>query len=275
MTILPKRHLFRPNSRTSSKSTTVSWMNLPSSESAPREKRPSRIKNSASKTRDSPSTKTRCKPPSKGMKRDSSRRKRKLLRPYKSAWPESNKKRMVLRPSMSKRERPSNRSRRTSSNLSRSSNERRPSKLKNTRILRDSKRSSSKTMKLRTRGFKNLTSNSIRLCLRVSWALENKSSNGRANTTKWRELMLISRVNSKKRKPFGKVNLSSLRSKRSRLRRIMRRPSNNSDKPWTNFIKLKTIARTKTTSLITLLCSKWTPSIRRSLRTWQRQTPPK
>ena len=166
-------------------------MNWPSSELALKERRPWRIKSSVSKIRDSPSTKIRCKRPSKGMRRGLSRRRRKLLRPYKSAWPEFNKRKMESRPSMSKREKHSNRWRKTSNNLSHSSKERRPFKLKNMRILRDSKRSSSKTMKLRTKDTKNLTSNSNRLCRRVNRVSENKSSNGRANTTRWKKLMLF------------------------------------------------------------------------------------
>jgi len=72
---------------------------------------------------------------------------------------------------------------------------------------------------------------------------------------KLKDNMPIFKVNLKKRKLFGKVNLNSLKSKKNKLREIKKKDSNNSKLLSTNSKRLITIASPKTSKITVWSCS--------------------
>lgn len=151
---------------------------------------------------------------------------------------------------MNKREKPSRSSRRMFNNLNLLTKEKRQSKMKNTKIWRSHKESSLRHMKLKIRSSQSKMTNSIRHFLKGNWVLENKLMGGRVNTMKSRENTLSLRVNLIRKKLFGKTNLSSTRSKRSKPRRTKKKTSFNSNRPQISYKRLKMNQRTSTTPTI-------------------------
>lgn len=84
---------------------------------------------------------------------------------------------------------------------------------------------------------------------------EIKLTTGNLNSMKLKDNMLIFKVNLKKRKLFGKVNLNSLKSKKNKLREIKKKDSNNSKLLSTNSKRLITIASPKTSKITVWSCS--------------------
>tara|TARA_B110000285_G_C15113195_1_gene612405 strand:+ start:1127 stop:1429 length:303 start_codon:yes stop_codon:yes gene_type:complete len=72
---------------------------------------------------------------------------------------------------------------------------------------------------------------------------------------KLKDNMPIFKVNLKKRKLFGKVNLNSLKSKKNKLREIKKKDSNNSRLLSINSKRLITIASPKMSKITVWLCS--------------------
>ena len=149
------------------------------------------------------------------MKRDSSKKKRTTRKHFKKESQEFNKKKKMLRPSMSKREKLSRNLRNLCNNLNLNLIETKQFRLKNTRILKGLRTISLKLMRLRPKSFKNKITSSTRLFLKEKSALENKLKTGRDNIMIWKDNMLTSRVSLKKKKLSGKESLSSLKNKKS------------------------------------------------------------
>lgn len=95
-------------------------------------------------------------------------------------------------------------------------------------------------MRLKFRNYKTVMTSSIRHYHKGSLESENKLSTGRVSIMIWKDNMLIYRVSLKKRKLFGRANLSSLKSKKSRLRRTMKMLLSNSRQLSTSFKSLRT-----------------------------------
>jgi len=92
-------------------------------------------------------------------------------------------------------------------------------------------------MKLRTPNSEIKMINLTMLLTKENKVLENKLNTGNHNSMKSKDNMLIFKVSLRKRKLFGKVNLNSLRSKRSKPREIKKRDLNNSKLQSINFKK--------------------------------------
>jgi len=84
---------------------------------------------------------------------------------------------------------------------------------------------------------------------------EIKSTTGNLNSMKLKDNMPIFKVNLKKKKLFGKVNLNSFRSKKNRLREIRRKDSNNSKLLLINSKRLTMIASPKMSKITAWLCN--------------------
>jgi len=92
-------------------------------------------------------------------------------------------------------------------------------------------------MKLRIPNSEIKMINLTMLLTKENKVLENKLNTGNHNSMKSKDSMLIFKVSLRKRKLFGKVNLNSLRSKRSKPREIKKRDLNNSKLQSINFKK--------------------------------------
>jgi len=92
-------------------------------------------------------------------------------------------------------------------------------------------------MKLRIPNSEIKMINLTMLLTKENKVLENKLNTGNHSSMKSKDNMLIFKVSLRKRKLFGKVNLNSLRSKRSKPREIKKRDLNNSKLQSINFKK--------------------------------------
>lgn len=138
--IISKSKICLQKMRTSSSNTINQWMNSPKIKLTSREKRPLRIKDLLSKNKESRSTMIRWHNQSKGTRKDLRPRRTSLLKPYKKECYAFSKKKRMLRPSMSKREKLLRTQRRAFNNHNLLMIEKRLYKLKSMKIWKDSKR---------------------------------------------------------------------------------------------------------------------------------------
>ena len=93
------------------------------------------------------------------------------------------------------------------------------------------------------------------LLTKASKVLENKLSIGNHNSMKLKDNMPIFKVNLRKRKLFGKVNLNSLRNKRIKPRKIRKKGLSNFKLPSTNSKRLIPIANLRMSKIMEWLCN--------------------
>lgn len=187
------------------------------------------------------------------MKRDSNKRKKISRRILMKESVESKLKKKTLKRNMNKREKLLRIQKRLYNKriLNMKGNKR--FKEKNMKILRKLRVIISKLWKERFRNRLIKLMILMKHYLKVRLVQEKKLNNGKLNSMKLTVNMQIYKLKWKKRKPFGQVNLSSQRNRKSNTRKIMKMLINYSSKRLTSFKKTRKRPNLKVKHLI-ILC---------------------
>lgn len=164
-------------------------------------------------------------------------------------------KKKVLILNMIKRERLSKNSKKAFNFLKVKLKEKKLCKWKSMRILRDNRKNLYHHMKVKTPSLEIKMTNLTMLLTQENKVSEIKSITGNLNSMKSKDNMLIFKVNSRKKKLFGKVNLNSLKSKKSKLRETKKKDLNNSKLLSINYKRLIMIANPRMSKIMVWLCN--------------------
>ena len=122
----------------------------------------------------------------------------------------------------------------------------------------------SRHMRLKTKNYRSRMTSSTKHSHRESLELGSRSSTGRVSTMRWRDSMLICRVNLKRRKHCGKESLTFWRNKKTKPRKTMKMPLSSSSKQWINFRSLRMKISRNMSTTMGRWCTSWSRSSRRN-----------
>ena len=115
----------------------------------------------------------------------------------------------------------------------------------------------------------------IMLLIKENKELENKQITGNLNSMTLKDNTLIFKVNLKKKRLYGRVNLNSLKSKKIKLKKIKRRVLNSSKLQSINSRKLITIVNQRMSKITEWLCNSLSKNSKKKRKSKRNNIPTK